>query len=1256
LTLPRRRTKSGNLGYDRAPVQGGLRRIARFGVAGAACSALLWSGGALAAGETTRGAGRADAAALTGMARLDPSGRLDARLAAVAHAAQGSRAAASRSARQLGVSAPRGRVSVVVAGERARAAVERAGGAVVRAAAGVVRGEVPPARLAALAADPAAARVRAPALHRPAATAELDDTMAPVWHAAGVKGAGVKLAVVDLGFAGLAESAAAGGLPAGVATVDFCGPGGFAGTDHGTRVAEVAHVLAPEAELTLICIEDEVGLQQAVEYAVAQGVDVINHSVSWYDTGRGDGSGGPGSPDAAVRAARQAGIVWVSAAGNDARTHWGGAFGDLDGDDVHDFTGDDNLISLVAHDTETLCVALKWDAWPVTSEDYDLYLLREADMAVLAASTTSQAEAPGAPYEELCYANDTGGPVAVGVAIVRHSAASSPRLDLFVLGDSSSIEHAVAAGSIAEPASSPYALAAGAGAQQGRIVSDYSARGPTVDGRPKPELLGLTDVRLSPAFGGVFEGTSPAAASVAGAAALILAADEDATAADVEARLLEGARELGAPGREDASGAGGLMLPWRDDATVAFSSSFSLDLAHANGALERSLYRPLRNFVWAAAWSRDGRFLTFASDEEGSERRLYVIESDGTGMRALPHSGPARDQPSWSPDGTRIAFTRNAGFEAPFRAVAVADADGAHVTQLAAPGAGPSWSPDGSKIAYAIAAPPSYQEDIAVMAPDGSGTTVLTSHAGHDYAPAWSPDGSRIAFLRTESGQIAVYVMNADGSEVTRVSNTGRDAGSQPSPPDWTADGSGIVFHRNPGGLRIADPGGSGGETAPGLSAPGRSTIRRAWRPAQPSTAPQSTAAPEIDGTGRPGHTLHAWPGGWINPRPVSFAYSWSRCNSAGLACAPIPAADEATYDVEEGDVDARLRVTVTATNAHGSTAATSSSVAVRPDSLPETLITSGPSGTSVAPRLEFGLQAEGATSLECRLGGAAWTACQSGVTYHVAPGAYVFEARAVNGTTPDPTPARREVRLVRPFVVDLDGDRRSNIAVWRPTSGAWLVRGSATSYYGLQGDVPLPGDYDGDPAADLAVFRPPSGGWLVQGSAPVFHGARNDVPVPADYDRDGKTDVAVWRPDSGGWYIRGTATTFFGRAGDTPLPGDYDADPELDLAVFRPANGGWYVQGSPTVYHGQQGDVPVPADWDGDGKTEIAVYRPATSTWYLHGIGAYGFGRPGDVPLAGNFDDDPAVDKVVWRPATGAWYVDTGTAAAYFGSPDDIP
>ena len=112
-------------------------------------------------------------------------------------------------------------------------------------------------------------------------------------HTAGATGAGVKVGVVDGGFGGLALRQADGDLPAALTTQSFCSAGIDGETDHGTAVAEIVHEMAPAAQLYLICIEDEVDLGAAKDYAIANGIQILNFSGSFMNSSRGDGSADP---------------------------------------------------------------------------------------------------------------------------------------------------------------------------------------------------------------------------------------------------------------------------------------------------------------------------------------------------------------------------------------------------------------------------------------------------------------------------------------------------------------------------------------------------------------------------------------------------------------------------------------------------------------------------------------------------------------------------------------------------------------------------------------------------------------------------------------------------------------------------------------------------------------------------------------------------------------------------------------------------
>jgi TolB protein len=259
-----------------------------------------------------------------------------------------------------------------------------------------------------------------------------------------------------------------------------------------------------------------------------------------------------------------------------------------------------------------------------------------------------------------------------------------------------------------------------------------------------------------------------------------------------------------------------------EDPTRGFLAGLALD-----GSDRRTVVDPRGGAAVNVAPSvaADGVSVAFQRSEEGEPPYIHLVPLDGSKPeRRLTRGHAPEVDPTWSPHGDRIAFSRevNGSFD-----LFACSRNGSELVRLTAtPGVdelGAVWSPGNDRIAFAR-----YDDG----SDKGSGDLWITSTDGrmeqsrlgddHDYgSPSWSPDARRLAFLM--DGHVAI--MDAEGGVPQQLTPPGELKETRPS---WSPDGRRIAFTRDPGTIVTMNPDGSGPRRVP-LDAAANGV---AWEPA----------------------------------------------------------------------------------------------------------------------------------------------------------------------------------------------------------------------------------------------------------------------------------------------------------------------------------------------------------------------------------------------------------------------------------------
>jgi Tol biopolymer transport system component len=205
--------------------------------------------------------------------------------------------------------------------------------------------------------------------------------------------------------------------------------------------------------------------------------------------------------------------------------------------------------------------------------------------------------------------------------------------------------------------------------------------------------------------------------------------------------------------------------------------------------------------------------VVFMSKSDTPEGELYLLDKDSSISR-LTYNDRHENNPALSPDGTKVAFHAGDPIDMLSWEIYVLDlvtGEEIQLTDNRVLDGHPDWSPDGSRLVFGtfsdVGGNPLGTADIAVLSIDGTGFTRLTDSPWEDNDPEWSPDGTKIAFKSTrltqEHAREEIFVMNADGSQVQRLTTTA--SWQSDHDPSWSPDGLTIAFSRFEGERRWTD-------------------------------------------------------------------------------------------------------------------------------------------------------------------------------------------------------------------------------------------------------------------------------------------------------------------------------------------------------------------------------------------------------------------------------------------------------------------
>jgi hypothetical protein len=378
------------------------------------------------------------------------------------------------------------------------------------------------------------------------------------WQAAGFRGKGVKIGVIDGGFKFYQEFLGKT-LPADLDIRDEDKEAGEEGvideTVHGTAVLEILYSLAPEAEFHAVAADlSDNEIATALDYLISKGVNIISMSIGGHTTA-GDGTD-PLSRK--IEGLRRKGILFFVSAGNEGDAHYVGNF-DPDEQGFQQWQpGVTRMavgnLSSVPYDSRIL---LNWEQWNLKARtDLDLYL-EDKDGNPVGSSLNDQRSRE--PRETVLLKTKARSLYYIKVRLKPGTPKPDKPFRLHIFTHDLPLQFFTPVLAVANPADSKGALAVGAVDWDKDSIAYYSSQGPLTDGTFKPEIsapAGVTSRAYEEEGESNFDGTSAACPEAAGLAALIKSAKPGISADDLARLVLQDVKDLGASGPDTAYGFG----------------------------------------------------------------------------------------------------------------------------------------------------------------------------------------------------------------------------------------------------------------------------------------------------------------------------------------------------------------------------------------------------------------------------------------------------------------------------------------------------------------------------------------------------------------------------------------------------------------------------------------------------------------------------------------------------------------------------